>query len=54
MTKIDAARIIEEFTNKQVGMPIKYREITPVEELALRKAVKTLRRSVQNEKTNNP
>lgn len=49
MTKIEAARIIESFVDSQMGLPDKHRYITRVEEHALRKAVKTLRKSKQNE-----
>ena len=44
MTKVEAARIIEKFVNSQLAIPPKYRDITPEEELALRKAIKHLRR----------
>ena len=43
MTKLEAARIIETFVNSQIALDPKYRDITPKEELALRKAIKVLR-----------
>lgn len=49
MTKAEAARIIEKLVSTQMGLHPKYRYITMVEELALRKAVKALRKSRQNE-----
>ena len=50
MTKSEAAKIIEEFVSSQMALHPIYRVVTTVEELALRKAVKVLRRSRQNEK----
>jgi hypothetical protein len=49
MTKVEAARIIEKFVNDQMRKSPYRREITGVEEHALRKAVKALRRGKQNE-----
>ena len=49
MTKIEAARIIEKFLNDLMVRHPYSRGITAVEEQALRKAVKLLRRSKQNE-----
>lgn len=49
MTKVEAARIIEKFVSSQMALHPKHRDITMVEELALRKAVKALRRSRQCE-----
>ena len=49
MTKIEAARIIENFVKSQAALPDKYRDITREEELALCKAVKELRRCKMNE-----
>lgn len=50
MTNIEAARIIEKFLKSQLALSDKYRDITGEEELALRKAVKNLRRCKQNVK----
>lgn len=44
MTKTEAARIIENFVKSQAALHDKHRDITPKEELALRIAVKVLRR----------
>jgi hypothetical protein len=52
MTKVEAARIIENFINSQIALPAKHRDINSKEEMALRKAVKALRRWQMNE--NNP
>lgn len=52
MTKVEAAKIIESFINSQIALPIKHRDITNEQEMALRKAVKALRRWRMNE--NNP
>ena len=49
MTKTEAARIIENFVKSQAALPDKHRDITHEEELALRKAVKALRRCQMNE-----
>ena len=49
MTKVEAAKIIENFVSSQMALHPKHRDITMVEELALRKAVKALRKSRQNE-----
>jgi hypothetical protein len=49
VTKVEAARIIEKFVKSQLALPDKYRDITGEEELALRKAVKALRREKMNE-----
>ena len=49
MKKVEAARIIEQFVSSQMALHPKYRGITMVEELALRKAVKALRKGKQNE-----
>ena len=48
MTNIEAARIIHNFVSHQLGLPPKHRDIAPVEELALCKAVKALIRLEQN------
>ena len=48
MTNIEAARIIHNFVSSQMGLHPKYRDITPVQELALCKAVKALIRLEQN------
>lgn len=49
MTKVEAARIIEKFVNDLMVRHPYRRGITALEEHALRKAVKVLRRSQQNE-----
>ena len=49
MTKVEAAQIIEKFVNAQMACSPYRREITGAEEHAMRKAVKALRRSKQNE-----
>lgn len=49
MTKVEAARIIEKFVSSQMALHPEHRDITPLEELALRKAVKALRKGKQNE-----
>lgn len=49
MTKVEAAIIIEKLVSSKMALHPKHRNITMVEELALRKAVKALRKSRQNE-----
>lgn len=49
MKKVEAAKIIENLVNSQMALHPKHRSITMVEELALSKAIKVLRKSRQNE-----